>query len=1101
MLTLLLGRAGRGKTGYLFGKIAEKAAAGEPGQILIVPEQYSHDAERALAEVCGDRASLFAEVLSFSRLENRVFAQTGGMAEKALDKGGRLLAMSLAMAQAAPGLRVYDVAGRRPEFLESLVAAYDELRSSRLGADSLRKASESAAGPLSDKLSDLAVIFETFDAVKEHCGRDARDRMERLADEIGLSGVGCGGAVWVDGFTDFTAQEMRVLSELLKKGTDMTVCLTCGGMWDEEAVFALPVRTARELMAEASKRGVRTEILNFTGGADRKAPEIRFLEENLFAYPPASYEREAEGVELWSAADVPEECALAASRIVALLRRGYRMRDIAVVSPAWDRYGPTARGVFEKYGLAVNWSEKSDILQKPAMAFVTSALDIISENFDYVNVFRFLKTGLAGVPADGIDELENYVLKWNIRGEARWRGEWRMPPGGYSDGLTEADEAALARINALREKIVPPLCALRRELSDAADAAGKVRAVYAFLERAGLYEALGARAEALAAEGKRQLADEYLQLWDILVNALEETADILGAAAPKNDEFRRLLRLVLSQYEVGAIPSSADAVGAGDMKRMRGRGVKCLIVLGASDDALPAAAAASGIFSDGERETLLSLGLKLRDSGDDALSRELGEAYSSLTLPSDYLMLSCPSAGSVRRSYLIPRIASLLNIRERRAGEEIFTEAELPCFELAASGTGPLAAAARDCLGGLPAWAEKLEAARRAASMPRGRLSSDGAKRLYGRDVNLTASRVDRFYSCKFSYFLRYGLGAEPRRGAALDAPETGTFMHWVLQNTVRDAEAEGGFGKVSEQRLRELVRKYSDDYAERKLGGLEDKSGRFRYLFRRLRGDAESVVRDMSEELRNSDFRPLDFELRFAGDGELPPAEVTGNGARVRVSGAVDRVDGWVKGDDLYLRVVDYKTGRKAFSLSDVWYGMGLQMLIYLFALEKSGSARYGKNIVPAGVLYEPARDVMVSAGHDLDDEALEAERRKSIQRSGLLLDDPEVVEAMEHAGGRAYLPVKFTKDGMPTGENLATLERLGKLGKRVDESLLLMAGELRGGNIAADPYFRSGMDNACLTCDYYEACRFGTGDDRYRYLSKLKTPEAWEKIGEAEK
>ena len=312
---------------------------------------------------------------------------------------------------------------------------------------------------------------------------------------------------------------MRVIRELLKKGADVSVCLTCESIWDDDPVFRLPAETARKLAGAASELGVRSEILNIRKKDDKKAAAIRYLEENLFSVNPEPFSGETEEVEIYRAADAAEECALAASKAVSFLRRGYRMRDIAVVSPNWEKYRSMASGVFEKYGLSVNMSEKSDIVQKPVLAFVMSALDIILNDWDYVSVFRYLKTELAEVSPEERDELENYVLKWNIRGRSMWtrRQDWSMPPQGYSEELSEEDTEALSRINDIRRRVAAPLETLHDGLSKAASAADKVKAVYLFLEATDLYARIGERTRRLIEDGRLQPADEYAQLWSIRV--------------------------------------------------------------------------------------------------------------------------------------------------------------------------------------------------------------------------------------------------------------------------------------------------------------------------------------------------------------------------------------------------------------------------------------------------------------------------------------------------------------------------------------------------------------------------------------------------------
>jgi ATP-dependent helicase/nuclease subunit B len=303
-----------------------------------------------------------------------------------------------------------------------------------------------------------------------------------------------------------------------------------------------------------------------------------------------------------------------------------------------------------------------------------------------------------------------------------------------------------------------------------------------------------------------------------------------------------------------------------------------------------------------------------------------------------------------------------------------------------------------------------------------------------------------------------------------------------------------GGFARVNQEQVEALCEKYVGQYVSEVLNDFRDKSARFIYLFRRLTGNVVRVVSDMVAELSRSDFKPLDFELDFGRAG-FPPVELGEGEDALTLTGIADRVDGYLHDGKLYIRVVDYKTGWKKFSLSDVWYGMGLQMLLYLFALQKNGSERYGREIVPAGVLYVPARDVLVSAKADMTQEEILSEKAKSLRRSGLLLNDDAVLRAMEHGDSPRYIPVTL-KNGAYSGDALASAERLGELSRHIDHTLRELSGQLRRGSIAADPYFRSQTDTACALCDYRAACHFDEEQDCRRYLAKLKPAQVWKKL-----
>ena len=472
-----------------------------------------------------------------------------------------------------------------------------------------------------------------------------------------------------------------------------------------------------------------------------------------------------------------------------------------------------------------------------------------------------------------------------------------------------------------------------------------------------------------------------------------------------------------------------------------------------------------------------------------------------MTLPAETLAVSYPlfdgNGTPTRPSFLVTRISQLFGTLPRPVDPDAQRLlAPAPALELAGrtlrGATDPAAVAAR-------AWFDQhdpaaLDALTRAAHTARGRLSPERVRALYGKRLYLSASKAERFSACRYASFLQYGLKAKPRRPAAFNPPEIGTFFHYVLQHTAQDVTAAGGFTAVTDEQLGRFTDHWTQRYIHDELNDFQEKSARFTYLFRRLCQQVRQVVADMAHELRAGDFVPLDFELNFADPEQIAPITLSDGEVTLNMSGVADRVDGWLHDGKLYLRVVDYKTGRKAFSLSDVWYGMGLQMLLYLFALERSGPARYGHEIVPAGVLYVPARDVLIPADRRLSPEEAAKERAGAVRRSGLLLDDAAVLHAMEHSDTPQYLPVSPRR----RTEALASAEQLGLLARHIETTLLDLAHELRGGSITADPYFRSGQDTACTHCDYLTVCHFtpGAGGDCHRVLTKLPADKVWSSL-----
>ena len=1114
MVKLILGRAGSGKTTAVLRAICRPGQ--DRRQILMVPEQQSHEAERALCRFGGDGVSLYAEVLSFSRLSSRVFLAAGGMGEPELDAGGRILLMRRAVEAVSGRLTVYARPSRRPAFLEELLSTLDELKSCCVRPEHLLQAAEGTGGDEGDKLRDLGLICTAYEALAARTALDPRDRLTRTAEKLKECPWARGAQVWLDGFTDFTPQQEAVLRKLMKQAETLTVTLTCDHLEEDEGgagIFSPARRTAAQLLRLAKQGRILCEVEILDGYDPAKSPELQIVERQLFAQERSEPVSCGGSVELFQASTPRSEVEWTASRIRELVRReGYRYRDMGVVARDFSAYQPLIESVFPRYEIPVFSSAMTDILEKPILTLVTAALDTVANGYRYDDVFRYLKTGLTDLSQEDQDLLENYVIKWNLRG-SRWtqKKDWAMHPRGYGADWTEEDQALVKRLDRARRQVAEPLELLRKNTNHTGR--GQAIALYSFLEKIGLPERLEERVEELRRRDQPALAEEYRQLWGILCGGLEQCAAQLEDAPMELDEFAALFRLVLSQYHVGSIPVSLDRVTAGETTRQTGHPVQVLFLLGADDQSIPMVTQAPGLLSDDDRSLLASYGLELNQSGEELLYREMTTVYLTCARPTRRLIVSwaaqSPSGEERRPSFLTERLKLLFSDlkvqREEDLGGRFRLAAPLPALEQAGRSR-----AAHDALAALPKYAPAVARLDRAARWERGSLSPTAVDRLYGERVAMSASRMDKYKSCHFSYFMRYGLEAEPRKPAGFAAPEYGTFVHYVLEHVLQDEMFrqtvlpgwdDPAGGTEYRRRLRELTRSAVERYVQEELGGLENQSERFRYLFRRLLRSVQAVVDNVAQELSVSQFRPISFELGFGKRGDLPPVEFTVDGVTLSITGFVDRVDGWVHDGKLYLRVVDYKTGKKSFDLTEVWNGLGLQMLLYLFTLEDRGEKYYGQPVEGAGVLYLPARDAVIRGSRTMSDEAWRKQLDKELTRSGLVLDDPEVLSAMETPGEKGYrfLPLKVSKTtGAISGEALASAERMGKLGGHIQATLRDICREIGAGNISADPFWRGPEKNACRYCDYAAACHFeeGRGGDCRRWLPHVKPEEFWENV-----
>lgn len=1104
MLKILIGRAKTGKSDRLLQEINHLGDSSR--QILLVPEHASYAAEVDLCRACGDGASRHAEVLSFRRLASRVLAVTGGLSDVSLDNGGKLLTLEKAICEMAPMLKIYRRPSRKASFLEEMVALFDEFRSYEVTAEELDAKAREVSGATRDKLRDLSLLFGAYDSRLHRPGADIRDRMSKLCDHLEESHYIDGADLFIDGFTYFNAQEQRAISVFLRRARSITVTLL-GEKDSRNEIFDVSYRTRDMLVRLAEREGCPVDIIYLPPPEDSNPLEHL---ERCFLGENTPWEGDCGAIRLREAESAFSEVEQTAADIRRLVAAGVcRYRDIAVSARKMSDYEAHIECVFERYGIPAYLSHRSDILETPAVALITGVLSAVTGGYEYEEVFRYLKTGLAGLMPEECDRLENYVLTWEIHG-SMWLSDipWTANPDGYGAPWDDTRQAALEEINALRQRVRMPLLHLSDGMKSSETAGEKVNALYRFLEEVQLQKQLEEQMRRLAEAGRMQSAEETAQVWDILCGVLDQFVEILGEEPMDTGEFVRLLRQVLTQYSIGSIPVSLDQVAVSEITRNDRHSVKYLFLLGANDHVMPSSGTGGGILNDDDRDELVARGLRLAPRGMEQMNIELQNIYAALAQPTAGLTVSYPvtdvSGAELRPAFVIERISALfpaLRVEHETAEREYRYTAEIPALEAAGEEKG---ASLWLYFSQKPEYAAMLEKMRLSREERRGRLSRPAVRTLYGDRFHMSASRMEKLNSCHFAYFMQYGLRAKTRETAAFDAPQIGTFLHFILESVTHEVMEEGGFAAVGEEKLKQMTDRYIAEYRERELPNFRNRSPRFRYLFGRLRYTAWAVVRETAREMRESDFVPLEFELSFSRDGKLPEVTISEPDGELRVNGKVDRVDGWVRDNKLYVRVVDYKTGKKSFDLSEVRMGLDIQMLLYLFALQKEGTSYFHHEIEPAGVLYLPARDDLLSAERSITPEQLAALREKSLRRSGLLLNDREVLAAMEHSALTEphFLPLKINRDGDIT-DGVASAAQLGKLSICVESLLRKIAREVRDGNIDADPCCRGEDDSVCRFCDWASACHFedGRGSDHLRYILPVKREEFWEQVEQESK
>lgn len=1106
MLHFILGRVSSGKTTYLHNEIGKALDKNDENVVLIVPEQFTFETDKGILSTLGPVKSNRVDVYSFTRLAQSLFEEFGVCTKPVITEQSRLIFMSRALKSVSDKLTVFAKHIEDKAFISKMILVVNEFKQSANDRAHTQSVVDSLPdGLLKDKMNELLLICDAYDAIVSQSYLDTGDVLTRLSDLLAEKNYFKGKTVAIDGFASFNAQIMKIISKIMVQCDDIHITLTADSVHyteGENDVFAFTRRTASRLRRLADENSVpvaKPVIINeeTTGFSPYASEPLSILERNLYRSDAAVYENKTEDINIYCAADIDDECAFVARKIRQLNRSGVRCRDIAVIYRDEERYEKKLKAAFRKYEIPVFEDRREPIENQPLILFLKAVLGICREGFSTESIFRLLKSGVSPLTTEETAEIENYVYMWRIDG-SKWKDEWKFNPGGFTDKA--ADSGVLAHLNEMRKRAVEPIIELREKLREKS---GREMAalIYNFLIGTGVDKRLMKLAVSLEEDGEYSLALEQEQIWNILMETLNECALALGEEIITIATFLDMFELSLSVRTLGKVPNGIDEVTVGAASRIKTRNTDVVFVIGLNSGVFPAVAGGGGILSDKDKTILLSSGLELFDLNKYKSIEERFVAYNAVCRGRKKVFLSFPlrsgaDGEKLAQSEIITAVYSEfpnalwrepdgIDVKEKIEGKEA-------AFELLAANFRENGYYSKNLLAyfsKLPEYEQKIESLRRASGDLEFRFDNPSvSKELFGMKMYLSASRVEKYEECPFMYFCRYGMNAQPRLRAELDPSQSGTIVHYILENLV-NLYKDRGIQNVPEEERKADVRRLLREYADTNMGGLDEDKMRFNYHFNRLASILDTLLDRLVAEFSNSSFVPCEFELEI-GDGEnaqIPAYTLKlSDGGEIKIHGFIDRVDKLVLDSKTYLRVVDYKTGKKKMELSDVMSGLNMQMLIYLFALWRNGAEHYGDEIIPAGVLYFPARKEPFNAKRTDSEEDINIQILKNGKMNGLLLDDGRVVKAMDESGAGLFIPVKFNKDGKMSG-NILSLKQLELLNKYIDRTLSEMALSLHRGFIPANPVSGSNHEHTCEYCDYSSVCCHEESG-RFRRIENIK-------------
>lgn len=1112
-LRFYFGPSGSGKSHRIYEEIMQRAAQ-EPGRnfLIIVPDQFTMQTQKDLVMRSDRGGILNIDVLSFGRLSHRILEEVGTKEMPVLDDTGKSLVLQKIAADLKEQLPAMGSLLHKQGYIHEVKSAISEFMQYGISTQDMDKliASAEKRGALAMKLRDLKTLYRGFqDYIRDHF-ITTEETLDVLRRSLVKSKILPDSVVVFDGFTGFTPIQNRLIQELMRVCEETIVTVTIGEEEDpyqmdgEQKLFHLSKKTVADLVKLAAEAEVtRGEDVFVKGGPNRftEASALCYLEQNLFRYQYEPYTEKQCEIRMFEALSPREEVHQTALYIRKLIREeGLTYRDIAVVIGDLEGYASYVETEFGQLEIPCFLDRTRGIVLNPMIEYIKSALQLYIRDFSYDTVFHFLRSGMADISREEIDELENYVIRTGARGYRTYsrlftrKTEEMQQGSGQED--TERAEETMERLNRIRQQFADTVEILH--MAPRAKAGEYVDHLYDFLEQNQVQQKLLNYQQQFEQEGDLAKAREYAQIYRLVMDLLDQIYELLGEEEISLQEFADILEAGFGEITVGTIPQNVDRIVVGDMERTRLKQVKVLFFLGVNDGNIPKNASKGGIISDMDREFLIESGTEMAPSPRQQMYIQRLYLYLNMTKPSERLYLSYAKVNSdgkgIRPSYLIDTVRKLF---PQLAVEYPQNRSRLEQIEGRQEGARYLAEELREYADGTLREEERQDfylMYRAYEADPEGRdrltaaafrrykesgLSRIVARALYGRQLENSVSRLETYAACACRHFLQYGLSLQEREEFGFEVSDMGNVYHAVLENFAgKLAESGRTWWDFDEnfatQAIKEAVEGYAATYGETVLYS----SARNEYAITRMSRILTRTVLTLQQHLKQGSFQPDDYELSFRFAEDLDSIHVDlSEEEKMHLQGRIDRIDVSEDAEHVYVKVIDYKSGNKKFDLAALYYGLQLQLVVYMNAAMELESRKHpDKEIVPAALLYYHIDDPTIETPVELTQEQINEEILTKLRMNGVVNSDPAVVERLDRflQDKSKVIPVEKKKDGSFSARSgILSREELHVVSAYVDTKIRQIGREILDGKIAANPY-EKGNEEACTYCAYKKVCGF---------------------------
>lgn len=1138
-LEFILGNSGVGKTHHIYNQLIEQSIKDtNTPLILIVPEQFTLQTQQEIIQLHPRKGIMNIEVLSFGRLAYRICNDLSMANMALLKETGKSMVIRKLVEDAKDRYPIFSSNIRKKGYVKELKGLITEFYQYDWQPEGFKQARDQIKNPLLiEKMKDAQMLFEAYKDYLKDNYITTENTLDLLVPAIAKNDFLKSAEVYIDGFYGFTPVQYRVIGELIKYSKDVHIAVTIdqeediSDIEDESQLFYESKKIINNLREYTVNEKIELIIFSMENIPYRYKNNsgLFHLERNIFRYPYKTNEDMPNGLFMSYATNMRVETRYVVDAIMKLImEKEFRYKDIAVVTGDLMSYEAILKQAFEQYKIPYFMDKKKNIISHPLVELLLTAIEVIYKDFSYDSIFRYIKTGLLDIDESIVDQMENYVLAYGIKGHKAWEKEW-VKPYPYIEKDSGYVSSIIEDINNCRLKIIAPLMQLKDSISiKERNVLTVTKGLYQWLNALELENKINFQASEFEQKGQLIYQKEYNQIYKMVIEILDQIVDILGEQKITIKKYALLLQAGFEECEMGLVPPGLDQVVIGDLERTRLKETKALFVVGLNEGKIPKTMERTNILSDVERVQLKSMGLLLAPDNKENIYKEQFSIYMALTRVSEKLYLSYAKSDlqgkSMRPSLLFHTIHKMFRSLKVIEVDHLYQDRCIinkskPTFSSMINKLNAMGVESIENNKDIKTlyqwyynhtdWKDIITNFEKALYInnDENNLCHEAVEALYGKVLKNSVSRLETFARCPFAHFMDYGLQLRERLDYSIKMPDIGILFHKAIDICSKKIDQRGlSWHHLKEPIRNELVEEAVSEVIEEEKRGLFTSSSRNIYLTKRLTRITKRALWAISKQISKGDFKPVEYELGFDGNRDgLNALSIDFNDKyAMKLSGRVDRVDAFEDDNAMYLTVVDYKSGNQSFDMLALYYGLQLQLFIYLNSVsemkEKANNYSTNKKVIPAGVFYFHIDDPIIKDVSDRNIQLIEEKILKELKLKGLVLDNKDIIKKLDGSFEKSsdIIPVALTVNGeLSKQSSVASLEQFELLKQYTTYQAKNIGTSIIEGQLKPYPYKRK-KETGCDYCKYLSICRFekDTQGSKYRNLKELSKDEIWERM-----